>query len=407
MGLLGRAKNLMQGWSAPPPSRAHPFNVACSEGHRLQGLRTEGYQALRCPTCGEGIFVLPRSPLPEPPLTAGTPKARVTSAIEAAYEDEPIPLTDPIPGPSSEVADPVEGGAGEPVEIDWVDGVPEAPASAVVDVTPPHPPKKRPVSPLVGRPASVPAPSFEPASAFSLRDWGWRHRNRLLVVGLLVLVVSAVAVRRGRQKLESLPQVAEIGRTIGLKKLDEGDFQAAKKLLADAAAAVDALGGSYEGAGAIRQGSAEAAIFTDLASEGLDQILENASTFQVVKDWTAHFATFYKGRSVILETVVTAVPDPAKPGGRYQVGTYLFAGRGPRPTTRASIDLTGFRLFELSEPKVGDIKTFGARLASLELDPNTSVWVYTLEPESGVYITHSKALEKVFGSSDGGEEVQP
>src|SRR3954465_6115006 len=58
---------MLQGRGPSVPPRPQYYNVACPEGHVLRGLRTEGYQALRCPTCGEGIFVLPRSPLPDPP----------------------------------------------------------------------------------------------------------------------------------------------------------------------------------------------------------------------------------------------------------------------------------------------------------------------------------------------------
>jgi len=409
LGLLGRAKNLMRGWSAPSPSRAQPFNVACSGGHRLQGQRTEGYQALRCPTCGEGVFVLPRSPLPDPPAAVGVPRSRVASAIEANYEDEPIALTDPIPIDSPGSFEPVDAPGDGEAEIDWVDETPPAPRSPEAGTPSPPTPKAPPAGSARQRKAkaTIAVPTIQVAREFSIREWAFRHRNRLLSVGLLVLIISAVGVRRWRQRLEELPQVAEIGRTIGLKKLDDGDFQAAKKLLADAAAAVNSLGGSYQGGDAIRQGAGEAAIFTDLATEGLDQILENAATFREVKDWTSHFATFYKGRSIILETVIAAVPEPGKPGTHYQVGSYVFTGRGPKPATRARVDVSGLRLFELSEPKVGDLKTFGARLASLELDPDTSTWVFTLETDSGVYMTHPKALEKVFGPPDPGDEGPP
>ena len=37
--------------------------------------------------------------------------------------------------------------------------------------------------------------------------------------------------------------------------------------------------------------------------------------------------------------------------------------------------------------------TFGARLASFKFDDNDDVWWVGLEPKSGVFITHTKALE--------------
>ena len=394
MGLLGRARTMMQGWTAPPPPRAQGYSVACSEGHRLTGQRTEGYQALRCPTCGEGIFVLPRSPLPIPPAPAASHRARVAAATEAFPEDGPIALSDP-PRSATVPGAEVDPGEAEMAEIDWVDEAPATPAPA-----PPSPKVVPAAKPGPRKPRPSPSPEPEPptialADHPTLAEWAWQRRNALLVAGVILLVIGAVSFRRHRQRLEDLPEVAEIGRTEGLKRLDDGDFQAAKKLLADAAAAVDALGGRYEGADAIRQGAREAAIFTDLSSDGLDVLLEQAATYRDVKEWSSHFAGFYRGRSFILETAIVAEPDPARPGSGYQVECPILTGRGPKAKARGRLDLAGFRLFEDSKPRVGEPKTFGARLASLEFEVATSEWVFTVEPDSGVFITHPKALEAI------------
>jgi len=412
LGLLGRAKTMMQGWAAPPPPRAQSYSVACAEGHRLTGQRTEGYQALRCPTCGDGIFVLPRSPLPIPPVPASAIRARVAAAADAFPEDDPILLTDPptsATGPEIEI----EGGDATEAEIDWVDEVP-AGAGPVPEAPKANAPPARPKARAARRPdpgpaAEVDRPTIAVADRPTLAGWAWRHRNALLVAGVIALVVGAVSVRRWRQRLEELPEIAEIGRTEGLKRLDAGDFHAAKKLLADAASAVDSLGGRYEGAEAIRQGAREAAIFTDLAPEGLDRLLEEAATYRSeVKEWSSHFAGFYRGRSFLLETAIVAVPDPARPDSAYQVECRVFTGRGPRPDARARLDLARFRLFEDSRPKVGDPQVFGARLASLELDLATNEWVFAVEPDSGVFITHPKALEAVgWPAPEAPEEPRP
>ena len=416
MGLLGRAKSMMQGWAAPPPSRAQSYNVACAEGHRLRGQRTEGYQALRCPTCGDGIFVLPRSPLPEPPIPSTVSRSRASAIPEAFYEEDPHLLTDPpAPGSEGEI-DPDESGE---AEIDWVDELPAVPdprqeapkvdqptkAKSAPEVVPAAPA----VRPRPKKPAAKPAPPMVPVvDQPTLAEWAWRNRNALLVAGVVLLVLGAIGVRRHRQRLEELPQVAEIGRTEGLKRLDDGDFQGAKKLLGDAASAVDSLGGRYAAAEAIRQGAREAAIFTDLVPEGLDRLLEEAATYRDVKEWPSHFAGYYRGRSVILESVITAVPDPDRPDSSYQIEYRIFTGPGPKADARARIDLAGFRLFALSLPKVGEPQTFGARLAGLEFDLISSEWVFTFEPESGVFITHPKALASIgWTTSEASEEPRP
>ena len=410
MGLLGRAKTMMQGWAAPPPPRAQSYSVACAEGHRLNGQRTEGYQALRCPTCGDGIFVLPRSPLPIPPVPASTRQARSTAIVDAFPEDGPLVLTDPpssSTGPEGQI-DPADA---PEAEIDWVDDIPAEDESAPKAPKATSPPGARPRPHRRPEPAPKGAddgPTIAVVDRPTLAEWAWRHRNGLLVAGVILLVIGAVSVRRWRQRLEELPEIAEIGRTEGIKRLDAGDFHAAKKLLADAASAVDSLGGRYEGAEAIRQGAREAAIFTDLAPEGLDRLLEEAATYRDVKEWSSHFAGFYRGRSIILESAIVAVPDPARPGSAYQVECRIFTGRGPKPDAVARLDLAGFKLFEEAQPKVGDPQVFGARLAGLELDLATNEWVFTVEPDSGVYITHPRALEAIgWSPPEASEEPRP
>ena len=70
------------------------------------------------------------------------------------------------------------------------------------------------------------------------------------------------------------------------------------------------------------------------------------------------------------------------------------------------IDFTGFQLFELATPHVGERVTFGARLSGFKHDNDRDLWVIRLEPKSGVFITHTKALERL-GWQDGSEIVAP
>ena len=402
----------MQGWSASAPIRAQSFRVSCAQGHSLLGQRTEGYQALRCPTCGEGIFVLPRSPFPEPPVPASATRSRIESPVDAFPEDDPLILTDPISSNG-----PVEVDVPE-AEIEWDEEIPtDEPAKVLKPPTRPKPPSPS------AKPGQTAGPSISPRRAGprqeapepvilvedrpTLREWATRHRNSLLVVGLLVLIVGTVAIRRRRQRLEDLPRVAELGRTQGLKKLDLGEFHVAKKLLGDAAEAVDGLGGRFEGADEIRQGALEAALFAVLAPKGVDEILEEAATGDP-KEWPSRFSAMYKGRSVILDPPLSEVPDPARPSSHYQVNYPIYFGRGPKADGKGRLNLDGFKLFELSQPKVDEQKPFGARYGSIELDLATNEWVVTLEPGSGAFITHPKALESInWATSELAEEPGP
>lgn len=418
MNLLERTRRLLQGLTPASPAKVQYYSVACPEGHRLRGERTEGYQALRCPTCGEGIFVLPRSPLPEP-VAAETPRnsqsARV--AVDPEREDEPVRLSDPIQAPQPEPAD-VDG------EIEWVDPASpeeqadsgknsdffeslsveeqEAQGQAINKGRPPGAKTRSRISkdrqasdsPGVPRPDRE-SPRIAVAPRESLADWTRRRRNPLIFLAVAMIVTATVGFRVWRSKFRDLPRVVEIARVQGLKALDAGDFDTAHQLLSDGKRAVEALGGAVEGAAEVRHGAEEAAIFTTLVPEPLEQILVEASADPDEKKWSARFSTFYKGRSLFLDCTIRAVPD-ATGSGSYDLDYRIIPnGEGSRPNLRVGrIDLTGFRLFELTQPKLGDHVQFGARLASVTHDIDKG-WLIGLEPESGVFLTHPRALEAI------------
>ena len=94
MDFLGRARGFFKGLGTPSEAKVQYFNVICPLGHRVRGQRTLGYQALRCPACGEGVFVLPVSPLPDPaPPTQ--PRRSRTAVTERAVIEGPVELKDP------------------------------------------------------------------------------------------------------------------------------------------------------------------------------------------------------------------------------------------------------------------------------------------------------------------------
>jgi len=419
LGLLDRAKLMLQGRSAPAAPRSQYYRVACAEGHILHGQRTDGYQALRCPTCGEGIFVLPRSPLPEPPAPASatataTAAARRRSATASA--DEGLVLSDP---PSA--AEMAEARSGldsarhapapeaEPeAEIEWADED-ETPATPVQDYDPatsleaaPAEPEVVPASRPPARPKPKPAaaPSRAPVPAGMVEveertgplDWAIRRRNPLIFLAVALVLAATIATRVRRSRLEELPKVAELGRVEGLAKLDEGEFDSAKKILADAAAAVDGLGGQFEGADSIRQGAREAALFADRVRERLEDLVEEAAKAPP-EDWPRRFEAIYKGRSILVEDEIADVPDPARPGSAYRLYYGIFFGRETRPAGRGRVSLDGFQLLEQARPSKGDHVLFGARLAAIRLDTASGEWLVELIPDSGSFITHTKAAQ--------------
>ncbi len=384
MKFLGRARKFLQDLGTESTSKTQYFNVTCASGHRVRGERTEGYQALRCPACGEGVFVLPRSPLPEPAAPAGATAARRPyGRARSRWPDQgPIELTDPTEG-TVEVDDGAAG-SGED-RIIWEDeaaeftpepggpassGVaPEDLAAAEIDAArrreQPAPDGQgrrtrtrdarpaatrtgeqggRPSRPAGGRPARVeraapeaagrdrqrrgPAVGAGPApGVIEVRPRTRRGpRLGLIFLGLALAVGAALGLRAWRQRTAQYPLIAERGRTEGIPALEAGDFDRAYQLLSAARTAVEALGGNIEGADEIRIAAEEAAIFVNLCPETLENMLAEAGRIDP-EAWESKFETHYKGQTYLFDSKLESTPaTPRDEGGtgRYDIAYRVF-----------------------------------------------------------------------------------
>lgn len=401
MGLFGRAKNLIKGFAAPGEAAVQYYNVVCPLGHRVRGQRTEGYQALRCPACGEGVFVLPISPLPDPGPRLTSPAGRRSAdPLESSrvVEEGPIELHDPGEA-TIEVADAPK--PREDVEIPWEEDVEPSPSPA--DSTPtrqpePRRPEARPRAEPPRKPSRpIPEPAMVEAQPGGRRREGWHPLWIFGVVGLLVLATVALRVRRNLR--QEYPQLAELGRVEGIPALQAGEFDRAYQLLAPARRAVDSLGGQVEGADRIRQAADEAELYVNLSPVGLEEMLNDAH-LKTPEAWAPVFSR-YKGRGVLFDAHVDSTPDGPK--NRYEIDYIVlpteqaanFRAGGLRPATTARIDLKGFELFDLAKPKVGDHVVFGARLAGFQYDASKDEWIVSLEPKSGLFVQFHEALESL------------
>ncbi|WP_337177788.1 hypothetical protein [Paludisphaera sp.] len=406
MGLIVRAKNWIRGLSAPE-AEVQYYNVLCPMGHRVRGQRTEGYQALRCPACGEGVFVLPASALPDPGPRVASPVSRRPAGSFASsmpVEEGPIELEDAVEA-TVDVAGPASRPTRE-IEIPWEDDADAAPRPE-----PRRPTRPRPASdveipaaahasePVVDRRPARPARRGRPVVEIEPRPRGRSTRKPLWIFALVALVVVAtISLRVWRTVRQSYPQVAELGRVEGIPALEAGDFDRAHQLLAPARQAVDALGGQVEDADRIRQAADEAALYVNLASLGLEEMLDEAARATTPGEWESRFSDRYKGRGVLFDSKIRS--SPADPSGRYEIEYVVlptddagsFRAGGARPDRSARVDFRGFELFDLAQPKAGDKVVFGARLAALEYDAEDRGWVVRLEPKSGLFVQFHEAL---------------
>jgi hypothetical protein len=467
---LGRARRFFQELASEPEGRVQYFNVMCGSGHRIRGERTEGYQALRCPACGDGVFVLPRSPLPEPAAPARKPAPKGLGRSSPWVNEGPVELTDPgqaaldaggdevSPSDAEIVWDDAPGrsersqagerpphpagvGVGPDGEQFWEEDVNRAAAQSA-DTTDRR--REKPgaddgsARPSTGRGKASPSgrtarrsdprdrrPTSDVASKrnrlvdatapAALEVRAPRKRpSRLSVVLVVVplLVIATVAWRSWRQRLQQYPLDAERGKIEGIPALEEGNFDKAYQLLSAAKTAVDALGGAIEDAEEIRKAAAEAAIFNDQCPRTLEEMLEEAGR-TAPQLWPSQFDIHYKGRAILIDSHVAAEPEPGR-SSSYQIdymvlppgGASNFNDQREAPPARYGlIDLTGFELFELARPSKGNQVTFGARLASFQ--HKDGVWLIGLDPKSGVFIIHHKALEALGWQHGSDAETPP
>jgi hypothetical protein len=373
---------------------------------------------------------LPASTLPDPVAPERSARARTAVAARSEVDEGPIQLKDPAKG-TVDIAEPddlvVEA------EIDWDDeaaagtdggdldevdrrgprkpaAVPDqgvdrrsqptrpAPRQAAsgVPASPAQAARRRPATLEPGPGARVPDAETLPGTSDLARPRTARGPGRrpLVVLACVVmLVLGSLAWRTLRQRWADLPQVARIGQTEGIAALEEGKFDHAHQLLSAAKVAVDGLRGAVEGADEIRTAAAEAAIFANLLNDSLENLLDEAA--RKPEDWPYRFNTRYKGRAVIIDATITAAPDTPGSHG-YELDYLVLApGQGVQERRFARIDLSGFEAITKADRKVGHKVTFGARLAAFEYDAAAEGWVIRFEPETGVCIKHTKALESM------------
>ena len=388
MNFLGRARKFFKELASEPESKVQYFNVTCAAGHRVRGERTEGYQALRCPACGDGIFVLPRSPLPEPAAPARSPATKRAGSKAAWAEEGPVELTDPgrvalevgdddqSPAGAEIIWDDVpaetstDGGRGRarrrpPADtgaaIDnadedfWEDDIKRAvaagsenaaerPARKSADDARTAARRAQRGSRRAAREAATASKTTRgqvietPAPEAVALEPGRRTSSRLglILVVVPLLVIATVAWRIRQNRRQEYPVIAERGRTEGIPALEAGEFDKAYPLLWAAKSAVDALGGAVDDADKIRDAAAEAAIFVDQTRSLEDMLDEAGRTDPQV--WASRFDTLYKGRAILIDSSILEEPEAGR-SARYLLEYVVlppgaadnFAEAGDRP----------------------------------------------------------------------------
>lgn len=423
MGVFDRVRKRGAAAPAGQPAEDLWFEARCPAGHELTGRRLEEFQAVRCPECGEGIFILPTSWLPVPPAASpadlvSLSRIRETVSFEEtgiddeAYDEAPPPSGGPSPIPLKQadrqsprkstempVDDPAAryevttaGRVGQSDFEKIVSQDARRQAEAGEEARDSLKKKAKPAKPVEKEAAEEqPDDEFDDEFLETIARLPFYKRvGKGTWIGLAVASVIGLTfyIQMRQAHREKLPQLANLGRTQGMAKLDAGQFDEAKQILADAAAAYDEMRENSDEAKTIKKAALEAAIFADLVSRPLEEILDRvAADAAGLKE----FEALDKGRSLIIESRITATPEK---GGAYDIDYRVAVGPGPAPARPLGrLDLSGLKLLENLKPNVGDTILIGVRLKDLKLQDGT--WWIRLDPESGVQLGNWKALAAI------------
>ncbi len=124
-----------------------------------------------------------------------------------------------------------------------------------------------------------------------------------------------------------------------------------------------------------RQLYREAAVLADLNYEQVDEVLSHAAGMPEA-EWRADFRQRYQGKALVFDVLLSR-----KPGGGLQANHPFFAGPDQ---ARLELSEKPFGSMNLDQPRR---VIFGARLASVRLEPPGPTWVVRFLPDSEVLLT--------------------
>lgn len=238
---MPRARDLLRRSAPALPA----FAIRCICGERIQGVREADYQVVSCPRCGNGVFVLPASPLPT--LAPSPARGRGRKRKRSAESD--------------------------PSGVGWGDrlaGLSRAAAEGTRRLVPPR---------------------------------RWFSTPRLVIAAVVLLVAGTAYWQVVQARLRSLREsVVPDGRR-GLQALADGDLAAAREILARVDQAIRRLGETFPDGPRFQQAHAELDILDKLLPISLDDALREASLSSSRTD------DAIRGKAIVLDAEVSRDPS--------------------------------------------------------------------------------------------------
>jgi hypothetical protein len=360
----------------------HPFELTCECSVRHAGLRKRAPQRIVCRECGTSLFVLPRDAYPAPkPVAAPPPEEKKTPAPES----KPRPKTESAPE-----LEAVESILDEVVILDDPSAKNTRKLKAKVKETGPPPP-----------PPNKIATRVQPVGF-------WRPYQFILgAIGLVVLVTiyivsNARAVERAKITFQEESEK-------GFAAFNQKDWVTAKGHLAMASDAADVLEREDEGSRRVRQFRWETTAITDLASQSLVDILEEAE--RTLPDnygsWHADFQAKYGGRWLVLELPMKLVtPEGKNASPVAQVQWNIPIGTGQRPIEFEPLPvLSRLGLDETPRPVVVGVQLESITWETAHRKDTVGKWVVRFSPEHSVLWTDMTTYEGAGMTFD--DDIRP
>jgi hypothetical protein len=347
---LAKTTQLLQ--RRQPPEPPAPYDVACTCGHHVSGVRQSTFQSVRCHRCGDVLFVLPNDVYPRPKPKQSPPQ-----------KVPPAPVHESVPRAKAVQAVPV----------------PAAPTKA------PH--SSKAAGSAVAA-TSAPAIGDEPSTTDSVtvlvrRPLLNRFRLVILAIGSVVTATGYFVwqSRLNDQALLSLPGHIEAGAAA----LRAGDVPKAAEEYRQAAWAADRLGREDAESFNVRQNAKELSAIVNLSTVPLFDICDDARrTIKGRKEnWTEKFDKLYRDLWIVVEGDVIQEPGPD--------GVSQAMVRFPFPIDSAQVVIDG-RLQALG-PVSGKSALkhviFAGQLASLSKEGTKNpMWMIRLRDETAFLWGH-------------------
>jgi len=282
---LAKTTQLLQ--RRQPPEPPAPYEVGCSCGHQITGVRKPGYQSVTCHRCGNVLFVLPADVYPKPKPKKEQPK-------EPQKKPDPSAPEAPAPRTKTAQAPPTASPRAQSPQA----SAQKTPVTATQSGSPPAQTQSE-------MPKAVNVVSVEVR-----RPLVTRFQLILLAIGGVVCATGYFVwqSRLTDQALVSLPGHIEAGAAA----LRAGDVPKAAEEYRQAAWAVDRLKRADAESLAIRQKAKELGAVVKLSPVPLFEICDQAryAKKEGAEKWTEKFNELYRDAWIVVEGDVVQERGP-------------------------------------------------------------------------------------------------